>query len=425
VEGLAGFGDLRGLCYAACGTENRLTSVTVNGQTTFVYDGDGRRVKKVQGGQTTAYAGSHYEYNVSTGATTSYYYAGSTRVAMRQGSAVYYLHGDHLGSATLTTDANGAPTSQLRYLPYGAPRPGYPSGSVPTDYRFTGQRSEEASLGSLYDYGARMYSPVLGRFLSADTIVPSPGNPQSLNRYSYVLNNPLKYTDPTGHRECEDERCTGPSKPPPYKYSWEALSAEINKYRRRCSNCQFWTQAAWPVAQQKAAELLADALFMPQYQRDRLSKLAEFLFPPLPEGVSIGIIYVGAREPLPAEIGIEAPNVAVLPKIQLPDDALVCRGGLCTADRFAGGTGVTLEPDGTLSEVSVNSAAGKSLEELTVAIPNRQVGVTTVGNIRAIGGNVEPFPLEENPYHATMYGITAEEAEELFTPTIPNPNRVP
>jgi RHS repeat-associated protein len=165
----------------------------------FVYDGDGNRVKGTVNGVTTVYVGSHYEYNVNTGVATSYYYAGSTRVAMRQGGVVSYLHGDHLGSASLTTDASGTPTSQLRYLPYGAPRPGYPTGNVPTDYRFTGQRSEEASLGSLYDFGARMYSPVLGRFLSADTIVPSPGNPQALNRYSYVLNNPLAYKDPNGH----------------------------------------------------------------------------------------------------------------------------------------------------------------------------------------------------------------------------------
>ena len=64
---------------------------------------------------------------------------------------------------------------------------------------FTGQRSEEASLGSLYDYGARFYSPVLGRFISPDSIVPRPGDPQSLNRYAYTLNNPLKYRDPSGH----------------------------------------------------------------------------------------------------------------------------------------------------------------------------------------------------------------------------------
>jgi len=47
--------------------------------------------------------------------------------------------------------------------------------------------------------GAREYDPSLGRWLSADTIVPNPANPQSLNRFSYVYNNPLKYVDPSGH----------------------------------------------------------------------------------------------------------------------------------------------------------------------------------------------------------------------------------
>jgi len=84
---------------------------------------------------------------------------------------------------------------QQRYYPYGAGRP--TDTTLPTDYRFTGQR-REGTIG-LYDYGARFYDPALGRFLSADTVVPKPGNPQALNRYAYVLNNPLKYTDPTGH----------------------------------------------------------------------------------------------------------------------------------------------------------------------------------------------------------------------------------
>jgi len=61
---------------------------------------------------------------------------------------------------------------------------------------FTGQRKDSGS-GLLY-YGARWYDPVIGRFISADTIVPQPGNPQSLNRYSYVGNQPVKFSDPTG-----------------------------------------------------------------------------------------------------------------------------------------------------------------------------------------------------------------------------------
>lgn len=62
--------------------------------------------------------------------------------------------------------------------------------------RYTSQ-GEEAAIG-LYFYKARWYDAELRRFVQADTIVPEPGNPQSLNRYSYVLNNPLRYIDPTG-----------------------------------------------------------------------------------------------------------------------------------------------------------------------------------------------------------------------------------
>ena len=75
--------------------------------------------------------------------------------------------------------------------------PTHISGTLPTDRRFTGQRWEQG-LG-LYDYNARWYHPALGRFVSADTVVPEPGNPQSLNRFAYVYNNPLQYLDPDGH----------------------------------------------------------------------------------------------------------------------------------------------------------------------------------------------------------------------------------
>jgi RHS repeat-associated protein len=101
----------------------------------------------------------------------------------------------HLGSTSVTLDANGNKIGEMKYYPFGETR----SGTAPTDRRFTGQRQEDSSLGSLYDFNARFYSPVLGRFLSADTIVPSASDPQQLNRYAYGLNNPVKYLDPSGH----------------------------------------------------------------------------------------------------------------------------------------------------------------------------------------------------------------------------------
>ena len=85
--------------------------------------------------------------------------------------------------------------AETRYKAYGEEYT--TSGSIPTTYRYTGQRNEN-ELGLMY-YGARWYDPALGRWAQADTIVPNPGNPQSLNRYSYCLNNPVSYIDPDGH----------------------------------------------------------------------------------------------------------------------------------------------------------------------------------------------------------------------------------
>ena len=181
--------------------------------TTFVYDGNGVRVKKIDpDGSVTYYvralqAGlSIYEVlTTTTGITkTSYYYTGAQRVAMRVttgvSTTVTYLHGDHLGSTSLTTDADGQMMARVLYYPYGEER--YTEGTLQTDYGYTGQRKN--GYLDTYSMGARDYDPRLGRWLSADTIVPNPANPQSLNRYAYVRNNPLRYTDPTGHTE-EDE----------------------------------------------------------------------------------------------------------------------------------------------------------------------------------------------------------------------------
>ena len=107
----------------------------------------------------------------------------------------------------------------------------------------------------------------------------------------------------------------------------------------------------------------------------------------------------------------------------LPDDAIVCRGGTCTAERFAQGAGVTIAADGTLQDVSVNCAAGKTLAELSIPIPNRQVGGTTVGHIRAAGGEVTSAPSDGNPNHSRLRGISAAMAARLFSPTTRKPNR--
>jgi RHS repeat-associated protein len=112
-------------------------------------------------------------------------------------NSLYYIHTDHLGSTSLMSGANGqkVETSVARYLPYGGWRT-EPTADL-TDRAFTGQK-ENMDIG-LYYYNARYYAPGTGRFISADTLVPDPTNPQAFNKYSYALGNPLRFADPTGH----------------------------------------------------------------------------------------------------------------------------------------------------------------------------------------------------------------------------------
>ena len=128
------------------------------------------------------------------------YTFGGQRVAVRVNGTLSYLYSDHLGSASLATNADGNVTAEMRYYPYGETR--WSTGTMPTDRRFTGQREE--SYTQLYDFQARYYDPRLGRFLQADTIVPSPQSPQSFNRFMYCVGNPMRFVDPTGHYSEEE-----------------------------------------------------------------------------------------------------------------------------------------------------------------------------------------------------------------------------
>jgi len=174
--------------------ENRLTGMTNGMTSSYVYDGDGNRVKKTISGVTRVFIGNHYE--IDSGVVKKYYYAGATRVAENRGGTLYYLLTDLLGSTRVTTSDAGVQTAEMKYYPFGGTR--YNSGGQKTTYRFTGQRFGPGG-GGLYDYGARWYDSTIGRFIQADSIVPNPGNPQSLNRYSYANNSPLTHIDSDGH----------------------------------------------------------------------------------------------------------------------------------------------------------------------------------------------------------------------------------
>jgi RHS repeat-associated protein len=200
--------------------DNKPATVTPAGGSIFTaesyqYGPDGERIKKTVGNVTTYYFGLlEEEVNSGTGVTTrrlQYKWGGSV-IAQREKvgtgvETVVYLSGDHLGSVSVATNASGGyvnPGSpQQLFDPWGKVRTGTLTSTTTLNY--TGQKLD--ATGLLF-YNARYYDPSIAKFISADIIVPNESNPQSYNRYAYVISNPLRYTDPTGNCEQEgDDDC--------------------------------------------------------------------------------------------------------------------------------------------------------------------------------------------------------------------------
>ena len=122
---------------------------------------------------------------VSTQRSTTYYSGPGGVVAFRRSghdvdNGVFYLLRDHLGSSSVVVDSSGAVVSNEYYFPYGGNRGGAAHSELTTK-RFTGQYHEAGLPGGegLSYYNARWYDAQLGRFISADTIVPNPMDPQT------------------------------------------------------------------------------------------------------------------------------------------------------------------------------------------------------------------------------------------------------
>jgi RHS repeat-associated protein len=199
------------MVYDAENRQIRYTKASVT--TTYAYDGDGRRVKKVD----------------STGTIIFVYNAGGQLIAEYHsdpvpppagGGGTSYLTSDHLGSARVVTKSDGTVKARYDYLPFGeelgagigqrTTAMGY-SAADSTKQKFT-QKERDSESGLDY-FGERYYSSAQGRFTSCDPLGSTmrASDPQTMNRFVFVLNNPLKYVDPDGLKE---------------KSPWEQLSDE-------------------------------------------------------------------------------------------------------------------------------------------------------------------------------------------------------
>ncbi|MTK52135.1 RHS repeat-associated core domain-containing protein [Paludibacter sp.] len=118
--------------------------------------------------------------------------------------SLYYVHPDHLGSYAVVTDAQGNVKERAAYDPWGLRT--ITEGKLIFSRGFTGH--EHLNEFGLVNMNGRCYDPVLGRFLSPDPYIQAPDFSQSFNRYSYCVNNPLKYTDPNGKWALLDDAIT-------------------------------------------------------------------------------------------------------------------------------------------------------------------------------------------------------------------------
>jgi RHS repeat-associated protein len=191
---------------------NKPATITQGTRTiSFGHDPEHQRFKQVTPEGTTFYFsafGIYVECQSGANRWNEYLIVGGSTIGMRflySDESVYtrYFHYDHLGSVSVVTDENGNVLERDSYDAWGKRRypdgTDDPSGSITslTTRGFTDQ--EMLAVFNLVHLNGRVYDPLVGRMMSADPTVPDPLNGQAWNRYSYVGNNPLAFTDPTGY----------------------------------------------------------------------------------------------------------------------------------------------------------------------------------------------------------------------------------
>ncbi len=182
------------ITYDTEGRPARIVNNENGSTTTFFYDGNGDRARKLtSSGESISYIGDHFE--IHDGKPVKYLFAGDLRFAKITDNKTFFYIKDHLGSTRVILDEGGNQAGSISYLPFGGERTR--TGLHAAAYTYTDQEKDPST--GLYNYDFRLYDPWLRQFVSPDSIVPDWYNPQSLNRYSYVLNNPLNYVDPDGH----------------------------------------------------------------------------------------------------------------------------------------------------------------------------------------------------------------------------------
>jgi len=160
----------------------------------YWYDYNGNRMKKEDyiTDTTYYYIGNDFVRIVNSSGTFNsvYYYANGKMLAKNESGTMTYMHPDHVGSSNLITNSNGNEVETVEYYPFGA--------QISDSEEERGYEGKELDSTGLNYFGARYYDSELRMFTQPDPVIANLYNPQNLNRYSFELNNPYKYTDPDG-----------------------------------------------------------------------------------------------------------------------------------------------------------------------------------------------------------------------------------
>jgi RHS repeat-associated protein len=181
---------------------------SISGSSSYAYDAEGRRIEKTtSAGGTVDFvydlAGHEITQNSAGSWMRSEFYAGGRHVANYYGGTTYFIHADWLGTERARSNVSGALCESITSLAYGDAMTTSGSCGDPSPMHFTGK--ERDSESNLDNFGARYDSSSMGRFMSPDPVGGKRVDPQTLNKYSYVRNNPLTLTDPTGLYTCMDD----------------------------------------------------------------------------------------------------------------------------------------------------------------------------------------------------------------------------
>jgi RHS repeat-associated protein len=388
--------------------ENRLISVDGGATASYIYDADDHRVRKTTAGVSVDYlydlGGNQITELSSTGSwNRGELYAGGKHVATYNYGTTYFIHSDWLGTERARTTVSASVYETCASLPFGDGLSC--SGGDPSPLHFTGkQRDLESGLD---DFGARYGASNFGRFITPDwsaTAVDVPyadfANPQSLNLYGYVKNNPITLGDSDGH--CPDGICQNISQMSPAAVKQQAQDTKdvFTGFFQKAANVVISTV--------NSLLLSGDGGAVPSgFEIDEIKPANEAQATGQTAG-GLGIAAVGVLDM--TVTGLDG-LAGMRAEAAVPDANVVVRGG-------AG----EMPPQGT----TFSGAHGATVEDAAQGVPHGQIRTSTAGDIREGGGSVRSAPERTRGGNMNNKHVNVREgSKKPSTFSKPKPNPVP